>query len=164
MGMIRVSDTVERRLKELADGRSMNAVIEKMLAYCSSPDGFCPVPREGTYTPTFIERIIEKLDRLEELIKDTTIDRIDTPRGKGPVEISWEVMREVFFDFLREHDQEWVADSVFMAIHEADAPEVSKYFAEDGHIYAQGPSGVKSVALVITPRLSSFLKEKGVLL
>lgn len=71
MGMIRVSDKVEARLKEVADGRSMNATIEKMLAYCSSPEGFCPVPQEGgrNYEPYILEHLDERFDDLETLIK-----------------------------------------------------------------------------------------------
>lgn len=74
MGMIRVSDKVESRLKEVADGRSMNATIEKMLAYCSSPDGFCPVPQEGgrNYEPYILEHLDERLDKLESMIEGAT--------------------------------------------------------------------------------------------
>lgn len=69
MGMIRVSDKIEARLKEVADGRSMNAVIEKMLAYCSSPDGFCPTPQADTsYEPYILEHLDERLDKLESMI------------------------------------------------------------------------------------------------
>ena len=164
MGMIRVSDEVEEHLKQLSDGRSMSATVEMLLRALENIAADESKKTNAGNWARLAQQMDARFDKLEQMILDTTIDRIDTPRGKGPVEISWGVMREVFFDFLKEHDQEWVADSVFVAIHEADAPEVSKYFAEDGHIYAQGPSGVKSVALVITPRLSSFLKEKGVLL
>lgn len=71
MGMIRVSDVVEARLKEVADGRSMNSVIEKMLAYCSSPDGFCPTPQEGArdYEPYILEHLDERLDKIESMIE-----------------------------------------------------------------------------------------------
>lgn len=70
MGMIRVSDKVETRLKEVADGRSMNATIEKMLAYCSSPDGFCPTPQaeDRNYEPYLLEHLDERLDKLESMI------------------------------------------------------------------------------------------------
>lgn len=66
MGMIRVSDSVEGRLKEVADGRSMNATVEKMLAYCSSPEGFCVVKEAGADDREYFEA---KFDRLEELIR-----------------------------------------------------------------------------------------------
>lgn len=74
MGMIRVSDKVEARLKEVADGRSMNATIEKMLAYCSSPDGFCPTPQADergarNYEPYLLEHLDERLDKLESMIE-----------------------------------------------------------------------------------------------
>lgn len=77
MGMIRVSDKVESRLKEVADGRSMNATIEKMLAYCSSPDGFCPVPQADDraaahYEPYLLEHLDERLDKLESMIEGAT--------------------------------------------------------------------------------------------
>lgn len=165
MGMIRVSDTVEGRLKELADGRSMNAVIEKMLAYCSSPDGFCPVPREGSYTPTFIERMEQKLDRLEELIKDTTIDRVEMKGRQNPhtpVYVDWEIVKNVFYDFLKEGDQEWVNQTVYDAVHESSDLDMAKFFIKDGHLYIESLSGVKSAALVITPRLAQHLMGMGV--
>ena len=70
MGMIRVSDKVESRLKEVADGRSMNATIEKMLAYCSSPDGFCPVREAGAESER--EYFDERFNKLESMIEGAT--------------------------------------------------------------------------------------------
>lgn len=70
MGMIRVSDKVEARLKEVADGRSMNATIEKMLAYCSSPDGFCPVREAGAESEK--EYLDSRFDRLEDMIRSAS--------------------------------------------------------------------------------------------
>lgn len=160
MGMIRVSDEVESRLKEVADGRSMNSVIEKMLAYCSSPDGFCPTPQEGSYTPLFLEKIFERFDELKSLIEDTTVDRVAGPiksaaPGTVKIYVPWDTARELFFEFLPDDAPEYIG-SASGQVHQADEFPV---FIVDDKLWTEDYYGMKTPILNISPRVQQFLES-----
>lgn len=162
--MIRVSDEVEQRLKGLADGRSMNSVIEKMLAYCSSPDGFCPTQQADNP----LERFEKKLDEIKTLIEDTTIDRLAT-RTRGArrdpalkTYVDWEIMQDILFDFLDEGAPEWVNKSAYEGIHESSDLDTAKFLVQDDCIYIESTYS-KAAILNLTPRLKQYLEKKGIM-
>lgn len=167
MGMIRVSDEVEGRLKEVADGRSMNSVIEKMLAYCSSPDGFCPAPQAdgrgaAQYEPYLLEHLDERLDKLESLIEDTTVDRVaggpikSAAPGTVKIYVPWGAARELFFEFLPDDAPEYIG-SASEVIHQAD--DEFPVFIQDDRLWTEDFYGAKSPILNISPRVKQFLES-----
>lgn len=165
MGMIRVSDQVETRLKEVADGRSMNSVIEKMLAYCSSPDGFCPAPQAGArdYEPYILEQMNKRFDELKSLIEDTTVDRVDGPiksvSGTVRIYVPWDVARKLLYEFLPEDASEFIG-SASEAIRQTD--DEFPVYIQDDKLWTEDFYGAKSPILNITPRVTQFLKEANV--
>lgn len=170
MGMIRISDEIEKRLKEVADGRSMNSVIEKMLAYCSSPDGFCPTQQASEnvfgkleYLGGYIDK---KFDELKALIVDTTVDRLSATRGarRDPAlktYVDWEIMQDILFDFLDEGAPEWVNKSAYEGVHESSDLDTAKFLVQDDCIYIESTYS-KAAILNLTPRLKQYLAEKGI--
>lgn len=163
MGMIRVSDQVESRLKEVADGRSMNATIEKMLAYCSSPDGFCPV-REARgdfgkmeYLGGYIDK---KFEELKALIVDTTVDRVAGLKvvspGTSKVYVPWNVARELFYEFLDEKSTEW-RPNVYNILQDTD--ENLNCYIQDGYICVDDHYGKQHLLVQVSPRVEEFLKK-----
>ena len=164
MGMIRVSDEVEGRLKEVADGRSMNAVIEKMLAYCSSPTGFCPAPKEGqNYEPYILEHLDERLDKLESLIEDTAVDRLDGG-NKGRVggakhfPLCWEnCLQEVYFEF-EDSDPCWLP-GVKEGWGASDFMDTAIFESDGDYVYDVTHN--KFPVLKVTPELREFLNKRG---
>jgi len=162
--MIRVSDKVEGRLKEVADGRSMNAVIEKMLAYCSSPDGFCPTQQAGA--GNLVDYIDKRFDELKSLIEDTTVDRVDNggPRKSSyqsnvKVYVPWDAARELLYEFLPEDAPELIGNASG-AIRQAD--NEFPVFIMDDKLWTEDFYGTKSPILNISPRVTQFLKEANV--
>lgn len=158
MGMIRVSDEIEQRLKEVSDGRSMSATIEKMLAYCSSPDGFCPVPQEGSYTPLFLEKIFERFDELKALLEDTSVDRLArVQKKKDPISIDWPDVQYLMFELLEEDAPEWTCKEASKGAHESSELEALTWLADEDFIYTT--NGTRTNWLTITPRIKSYLGE-----
>ena len=157
MGMIRVSDDVEKRLKEVADGRSMNSVIEKMLAYCSSPDGFCPAPQaDSSYEPYLLEQINKRFDKIESMLDDTLVDRVAThsPQSFPETHIEWPVIQDLFYDFLDESSPEWFT-GVYNQVRELNVD--LDCYVKDNVLYTNDAYGKKQPLLRITPRVQEFL-------
>lgn len=65
MGMIRVSDEVESRLKAISDGRSMSATVERLLA-AGAPDGVLSSVRSELPSKEYFD---QRFDDLEERIR-----------------------------------------------------------------------------------------------
>lgn len=67
MGMIRVSDEVEKQLKEIADGRSMSATVGMLIRGAgNTADNMFSLTKE------FMEHVDEKFDELESLIRSVS--------------------------------------------------------------------------------------------
>lgn len=159
MGMIRVSDQVEKRLKEVADGRSMNATIEKMLAYCSSPEGFCPVPQESqtNYEPYLLEQMNKRFDKIESMLDDTLVDRIEAHKTVGAGEfrgIEWPQIQDLYSDFPDEREWE---PGVRKMWGEADSLDLCSYFTDGKYLYLEN-YGNKTKIMKMTPKLEEYLK------
>lgn len=159
MGMIRVSDEIEQRLKSVSDGRSMSATIEKMLAYCSSPEGFCPVPQESGYTPLFLEHIDERFDELKALLEDTAVDRLArVQKKKDPINLDWPDVQYLMFELLEEDAPEWTCKEASKGAHESSELEALTWLADEDFIYTT--NGTRTNWLNITPRIKSYLGGK----
>lgn len=166
MGMIRVSDEVEGRLKEVADGRSMSATIEKMLAYCSSPDGFCPVPQEGTnYKPYLLEQMNKRFDELKSLIEDTTVDRL-SQGGRAPSSshnldkewIHWDQMQYIIFTH-DDDDPAWLVPEGAVFQFKNGDPTSYSYYINDDTIYMEN-GGRPTPLLKVTPEIQKAIDDK----
>ena len=166
MGMIRVSDQVEEQLKKVADGRSMSATIEKMLAYCSSPEGFCPAPQDTqtNYEPYLLEHIDKRLDELKSLITDTAVDRVaaegsaDTRRAPGGKEwVPWDQMSYIIFTH-DDDDPAWIipASSVFQ--FKNGDPTAYAYFVKDNTIFMES-MGRPEPLIKVTPEIREAIDK-----
>ena len=158
--MIRVSDQVEERLKEVADGRSMSATIEKMLAYCSSPEGFCPAPQDtGSYEPYLLEQMNKRFDELKALIEDTTVDRVAAAGGRAPGGkewVKWEQMQYIIFN-REDDDPAWVIPEGAVFSFKNGDPNELAYYIKNGTIYIDGPQPV--AILKVTPDIREAIDK-----
>lgn len=167
MGMIRVSDSVEERLKGVADGRSMNSVIEKMLAYCSSPDGFCYTPQDlglGERLDNLASYLKEQFTELKTILDETRVDRVSSAGKKSTakkVYIEWDIIRDLCFEFLRDKPEMWTSTEAKRGAEESDNMQDDPFYTDGEVIYSEGMFGhidwVKCA-----PEVMAFLKERGV--
>lgn len=163
MGMIRVSEEVEKQLKEIADGRSMSATVEMLIKGAgNTADNMFSLTKE------FMGHIDEKFDELKSLIEDTTVDRVDNggPRSSRSsyqsnvkVYVPWETARELLYEFLPEDAPEFIGNAS-EAIRQAD--NEFPVFIQDDKLWTEDFYGTKSPILNITPRVTQFLKEANV--
>lgn len=163
MGMIRVSDEVEGRLKEIADGRSMSATVEMLIkgAEDTAEKMFGGGGGElvAAVAGVIKEHIDKRFDELKSLIEDTTVDRVAGPiksAGTVKVYVPWGVARELFFEFLPDDASEYIG-SASGVIRQAD--DEFPVFIQDDKLWTEDFYGAKSPILNISPRVKQFLES-----
>ena len=166
MGMIRVSDEVERQLKEMADGRSMSATVEMLIKATTMKADEMFGGGGGELVAAFAGVVNENIDRkfneLKSLIEDTTVDRVAGVR-KGPktsVYLDWLVVKELFYDFLDESSPEWTCKAAYEGAAEGSDLDCRNWKTDGTLIFDEGQVRVDWVK--ITPRVKEFLVSKGV--
>ncbi len=161
MGMIRVSDEMEQKLKQLADGRSMTATIDLLFKMANS-NADDSVRGAGGYS-LLQEHIDKRFDELKALIEDTTIDRLDAaPRTSKTSKVyflPWENCIQDIYDDFPEGSDVWLS-GVREAWGEADSMDMASYFTKNGEIWSNF-YGHETPLLRITPELSEYLHDKG---
>lgn len=163
MGMIRVSDEMEQKLKQLADGRSMTATIDLLFKMASSNSEDSVKAARAGACALLQEHIDKRFDELKALIEDTTIDRLDaaprTPKARTSRFLPWEdCIQDIYDDFPASSDI-WLS-GVREAWGEADSMDMASYFVKNGEIWSNF-YGHETPLLRITPELSEYLEEKG---
>lgn len=160
MGMIRVSDKVEGRLKEVADGRSMSATVEMLLAKQDLKDSAHGDAKEIIY---HIDEVLRaRFDELASLIKDTAVDRLDRSfsRPRYETEIDWPIMKELIYDVLGYEDDSWASRAAAEGITESNDLEETRFILSDNFICVD--KGKKVPIIKLTPKVKTFLESKGV--
>ncbi len=161
MGMIRVSDEMEQKLKQLADGRSMTATIDLLFKMANS-NADDSARGAGGYS-LLQEHIDKRFDELKALIEDTTIDRLDaaprTSKTSKAYFLPWENCIQDIYDDFPEGSDVWLS-GVREAWGEADSMDMASYFTKNGEIWSNF-YGHETPLLRITPELSEYLHDKG---
>lgn len=162
MGLIRVSDEVEGRLKEFADGRSMSNAISSLLDGTNNSDNTTSVSLNELK-----EYIGKRFDEITSILDDTRVDRLDSSysnRSKrnsyigsktNLVVIDWPLMQEIMFDFLEVGAEEWLPGREGAARGSSDM-DYGSYFS-DGEIIFSDDMWGKTEWLKVSPRISEFL-------
>jgi len=154
--MIRVSEEVEKQLKELADGRSMSATVEMLIKGAgNTADNMFSLTKE------FMGHIDEKFDELKSLIEDTTVDRVNNggPRTQSVqefVSLEWPDVQELLYEKMKEGDPEWFPGAYKGVTEEMQGDP--NCFSKDGVLYIN-LSGSDIPVLRITPRVGAMLAE-----
>ena len=158
MGMIRVSDEVESRLKAISDGRSMSGTVE-MLLTSVGPDG--KIHTEPALCEETRDFLNKRFDELKSLITDNLVDVMaagDThsrPTDNEPLD--WDVFRYIVFDLCKDDDSpEWVSQSVHDAMDNLNDSITT--IVSDGYIWAVNDYG-KSKLLKVSPRIEEAIRE-----
>lgn len=157
MGMIRVSDDAEKKIKAMANGRTISATVDSLVAGEAANVDIQKWMEEN------FNSIHEELAKLKSLIEDTTVDRVDSggPRKSSyqsnvKVYVPWDAARELFFEFLPDDAPEYIG-SASEAIHQADS-EFPVYIQDD-KLWTEDYYGTKSPILNISPRVKQFLES-----
>ena len=149
MGMIRVSDSAEEKIRALANGRTITATVDAILAENSSLD------------TSYFDK---KFNELKSLIEDNLVDVVAAGNSHHPNSrfqdddiLDWDVFRYIIFDLCRDDSSpEWVSQSVHDAMDNLNDPITT--IVSDGYIWAVNDYG-KSKLLKVSPRIEEAIKE-----
>ena len=157
MGMIRVSDEVEKQLKALSDGRSMSATVE-MLMTNVGPDG--RINTEPVLSASNRDYFDKKFDELKALITDSLVDVVaGSGSGRAPGEkewVKWEQMQYIIFN-REDDDPAWVIPEGAVFSFKNGDPNELAYYIKDGTIYIDGPQPV--AILKVTPDIREAIDK-----
>lgn len=162
MGMIRVSDEIEKQLKEMADGRSMTATVEMLIKATQNTAEELFGNGGGALVEAtsgiVIKHFDEKFDELKSLLEDTAVDRLArVQKKKDPISIDWPDVQYLMFELLEDDAPEWTCKAASDGAHESSELDSLTWLADDEFIYTT--NGTRTNWLTITPRIKSYLGE-----
>lgn len=162
MGMIRVSDETEQRLKSISDGRSIGATVEMCLNALENMAADEEKKENSGAWARLATHIDEKFDELKALLEDTTVDRVaqSTGGGRAPGEkkyLDWDNFRYIVYELLKEGDEEWASKQSYLAIENLD-DEIHVY-EKNGSLWVDDYYGRPSCILNISPRVREAIDK-----
>ncbi|MDO5452083.1 MAG: hypothetical protein Q4F56_03275 [Candidatus Saccharibacteria bacterium] len=147
MGLIRVSDAAEEKIKRMAaeSGRTVTSTVDILV--------------EGNSGGVDLLAAVDKrFDELKSLLEDTAVDRLArVQKKKDPISIDWPDVQYLMFELLEEDAPEWTCKEASKGAHESSELEALTWLADDDFIYTT--NGVRTNWLNITPRIKSYLGE-----
>ena len=156
--MIRVSDYAERLIKEQANGRTISATVEALLAGGGDSSQLASIIEKLDYLEQYVDR---RFTKIESMLDDTLVDRINAHKTRDPlnerVYVEWGVARELLYDFLDEKATEW-RPGVYSALQSSDA-ELNCYI-QDGYLCTDDHYGKQHLMVQVSPRVDQFLANK----
>lgn len=166
MGMIRVSDEIEAKLKQLADGRSMTATIDLLFKMANSnANESVKMARTGACS-LLQEHIDKRFDELKTLIEDTTVDRLASSSSKSNsnssygTPVDWETLRDLWLDFLPYGAEEWLPGRE-EAFRNSDNMDMGAYYIKNGLIVSDDTWG-HADWMKVSSRVKDYLLSHGV--
>lgn len=155
MGLIRVSDDAEKRIKEVAEaaGSTITTTVDKIL---QSNDIATRMDKMGTY-------LKQRLDDLEAALDGAVLSSPSSSSHSSfnsSTPISWETLRDLWLDFLPDGAEEWLP-GMEEAFRKSDSPEMGEYYIKDGLIVSNDMWG-KASWMKVSPRVKDYLLSHGV--
>lgn len=148
-----VGEILEQRAKQ--DGVSVAAEVKLLLEGKDDNNINTRLDKLAAYLET-------KFAELKNSIEDTTVDRI-APRPRKQKQTflpGWPTARTVLYDIATESD--YVNPAVYDAFVNSDMADEFSYYVQDGQLWYTW-YGADFPILNLTPAITNFLTEKGVL-
>lgn len=160
MGLIRVSDDAEAKIKAMANGRTIGATVDSLVAGAGTSDDIQEWMQD-MFDRT-IESLSEQIDELKKMIEDTAVDRLDKSfsRPRFETEIDWPIMKELIYEVLGYEDDSWASRAAAEGITESNGLEETRFILSDDFICID--KGKKIPIIKLTPKVKTFLESKGV--
>lgn len=162
---IKLTDRVAEKLAQRAeeDNLSLAGEVSKLLEGGGGENNSAITSIIGKLD--YLEGYLDKrLSKLESLIEDTTIDRVDNagPRksySNVKVYVPWDTAHELLYEFLPEDAPEFIGNASEQ-IRQADYE--FPVFIVENRLWTEDAYGTKSPILNITPRVAQHLIALGV--
>lgn len=158
MGLIRVSDDAEKKIKEAADasGSTITTTVDKML---QSNDIASRLDKMGKW----LEKRFEDLEAniLAEGAACSYTPKSSSSSYSSNTHVEWPVVQDVMFEFLPDGAEEWLP-GMEEAARGSDNLDLGTFFIE-GDLLVSNDSWGKAQWLRISPRVKEYLSSRGVL-
>ena len=150
MGLIRVSDYAEEKIKRMAaeTGRTVTSTVDTLV--------------EGNSGGVdLIAAVDKRFDELKALIEDTTVDRVDSRHRPSYSRVNkvvpWECIQDVYFDFPE--GEVWLAGAR-ENWGNSDCIDMATFYINGDEVWSDF-YGTKTPMLKLTPELVEYLHKKG---
>ena len=154
MGMVRISEGAEKRIKEVAarEGKTFTATVDSLLA---STDIAARLDKMGTY-------LKQRLDDLEAALDGASISYTPSRRKSSSTKvIPWPIVQDLMFDVLPDGAEEWLP-GMEEAARTSDNLDLGTFLIEDNVLISNDAWG-KAQWLKISPRVENYLKAHEML-
>lgn len=150
--MIKLTDEVGNRLSDLAekDSLTITGEIKKLMDDRRERDALACIEL--------------RLDKIQSLIEDTAVDRLDKGAAKtssstsGPVYLEWADVREMMYDWAE--DEDWVSAAARSGMEDSNVSDEAQWSVQNGYVVGEF-YGQNQAYLKLTPHIIDFLKGKG---
>ena len=153
MGLIRISDSAEEKIKELSEGRTITATVDWLV-------GRNDVSGRLDKMAAYLEKKLEQVKKdIIASIENTAIDRIDvsrTKRGDRALDFQKEVW-PLFYEKLDENNPAWFPGAYAAAHESSDMAEATYFVDYNKNVLYSMFYDVRAVWLHLTPEVLSFL-------
>lgn len=154
MGMVRISEGAEKRIKEVAarEGKTFTATVDSLLA---STDIAARLDKMGTY-------LKQRLDDLEAALDGASVSYTPSRRKSSSTKvIPWPIVQDLMFDVLPDGAEEWLP-GMEEAARTSDNLDLGTFLIEDNVLISNDAWG-KAQWLKISPRVENYLKAHEML-
>lgn len=163
MGLIRVSDDAEKKIKDLANasGGTITTTVDKIL---QSNDIASRLDKMGAY-------LKQRLDDLEAAFDGAALSNSSYSRSASSssrsnssygTPVDWETLRDMWLDFLPYEAEEWLPGRE-EAFRNSDNMDMGVYYIKNGLIVSDDTWG-HADWMKVSPRVKEYLSSHGVVL
>lgn len=160
MGMVRVSEEAEKRIKEMAarEGKTFTATVDSLLA---STDVASRLDKMGAWLKKRLEDMEANIlaESSSSNSSYTSRSKTSNPNNANGVYVPWEVLQPLMFDELYE-GSEWLPGAE-EAARSSDNLDMCSFFVRDGMIVSDDMWG-KTSWLQVSSRVKDYLLSHGV--
>lgn len=160
MGLIRVSDDAEKKIKDLANatGGTITTTVDKIL---QSNDIATRLDKMGAWLKKRLEDMESNI-----LAESSSSSRSYTSRSASSsnssygTPVDWETLRDMWLDFLPYEAEEWLPGRE-EAFRNSDNMDMGVYYIKNGLIVSDDTWG-RADWMKVSPRVKDYLLSHGV--
>ena len=163
MGMVRISEEAEKRIKEVAarEGKTFTATVDSLLA---SMDIAARLDKMGKWME-------KKFVDLEAALDGAVLSNSNSSSSSSSAgykssnsyygtPVDWETLRDMWLDFLPYEAEEWLPGRE-EAFRNSDNMDMGAYYIKNGLIVSDDPWG-HADWMKVSPRVEEYLSSHGV--
>ena len=160
MGMVRISEEAEKRIKEVAarEGKTFTATVDSLLA---SMDTASRLDKMGKWLEKKFVDLEAALDGAV-LSNSSYSSRSKSSNSSYGTPVDWETLRDMWLDFLPYEAEEWLPGRE-EAFRNSDNMDMGAYYIKNGLIVSDDTWG-HADWMKVSPRVKEYLSSHGVVL